>query len=273
MRKRIACFHDLSSYGGAALMNIIPIMYSAGIEVCPIPTALFTSHGALEGSRCMEVSGFLKEYINQYQELKLNFQGIYLGLFKTFEQMMEAEKFLEIFSKEETLTLLDPIMGDNGKLYSFIKEENIMIMRELMKKVQIITPNFTEACILSGKEYKENISDSEMQQLLISLSKLGAKQVVVTSVPRGEILVSYIYDGNNTTVVKSEKRPGSYPGTGDAFTAILMEEILKGSNLLQSVTKASAFVERGIDLIISKGYNPLEGIPMAELLGTFRDGS
>lgn len=268
MRKRIACFHDLSSFGGAALMNIIPIMYSGGIEVCPIPTALFTSHGAIKGSKSVELSGFMEEYTKQYQKLKLHFDGIYLGLFTTFEQMKEAERFLDIFSIKETLILLDPIMGDNGKLYSFVKEENVEIMRSLMKKAQIITPNFTEACILSGREYQEYMSDSEIEKLLISLSDFGPTQVIVTSVPRGEYIATYIYDSldQKTEVLMRKKRPGSYPGTGDAFTATLMADILMGSSVVDSVTKASYFVEKGIDLILNNGYNPLEGLPVAELL-------
>jgi len=268
MRKRIACFHDLSSFGGAALMNIIPVMYSFGIEVCPIPTSLFTSHGALKGSESMDVSGFIKEYTKQYKELKLNFDGIYLGLFTSLEQMKEAEIFLDIFSKKETLILLDPIMGDNGKMYSFIHEKNIEIMKELIGKVQIITPNFTEACIILDKVYKEELSNSEVEQLLVSLSDLGPKYVIVTSVPTGKDICTYVYDRmeKKIDVVKSERRPGSYPGTGDAFTATLMAEMLNSSSVIDSVSKAVSFVEEGIDLILKKGYNPLEGLPIADYL-------
>ncbi|MDV3426812.1 MAG: pyridoxamine kinase, partial [Bacillota bacterium] len=137
MRKRIACLHDLASYGGAALMNIIPIMYSSGIEVCPIPTSLFTSHGALIGSKCMDNSDFMKDYTAQYKKLQLNFDGIYLGLFTSENQIKEADYFLQCFSKKDTLILMDPIMGDNGKIYSFINEENVKDIIKLVKKADI----------------------------------------------------------------------------------------------------------------------------------------
>jgi Pyridoxal/pyridoxine/pyridoxamine kinase len=268
MRKRIACIHDLASYGGAALMNIIPIMYSYGIEVCPIPTSLFTSHGALIGSKSFDNSCFMKEYTAQYKQLQLKFDGIYLGLFTSSDQMNEADYFLQSFSKKDTLVLMDPIMGDNGKLYSFMNEDNIKTMRKLIKKAKIITPNLTEACIILGRQYKEDIDDNEIEEILISLSSFGPEQVIVTSVPREGFISSYIYNklDNRYGVIKGEKRPGSYPGTGDAYTAALMAHMLNGCSLIDSAFKATKLIEKGIDMIINNGYNPMEGLPIAEYL-------
>lgn len=268
MRKRIACFHDLASFGGAALMNIIPVMYSEGIEVCPIPTALFTSHGALKGSKSMGINGFIGEYSKQYKELNLSFDGIYLGLFTSLEQIKQVQDFLDIFIKEDTWLLLDPIMGDNGKLYSFINKENIKGMKELVKSAGIITPNLTEASILLGREFNDKTEDKEIEEILFSLGRLGPEYVVITSVPKEKYLCTYIYDRikNKTDVVKSIKRPGSYPGTGDAFAAMLMADMLKGADIVSGVKKAAGLIEKGIDLAVEKGYEPLEGLPLAELL-------
>jgi pyridoxine kinase len=267
MRKRIACLHDLASYGGAALMNIIPIMYRNGIEVCPIPTSLFTSHGALAGSKSFDNSGFMREYTNQYKQLEVNFDGIYLGLFTSEKQVNEADYFIRSFSEKDTLVLMDPIMGDNGKLYGFISDDNVKTIRNLIKRTKIITPNFTEACILLGREYNENIKRSEIEKILISLSTLGPDQIVLTSVPKGEFIFTYAYNRTENIFgeVKGQKRPGSYPGTGDAFTAALMAYMLNGSSLLDSVSAAADLVEKGIEMIIRNGYNPLEGLPLAEL--------
>jgi len=268
MRKRIACLHDLASYGGAALMNIIPIMYNSGIEVCPIPTSLFTSHGALIGSKSSDNSGFMKDYTAQYKQLELNFDGIYLGLFTSENQIKEADYFLQSFSKKDTLVLMDPIMGDNGKLYGFMDEENVKAMRKLLKKAKIITPNLTEACIILGRPYKEDIDKSEIEEILVSLSSFGPEQVIVTSVPSQGFVSSYIYNkiDNRYGVIKGEKRPGSYPGTGDAYTASLMAHLLNGCSLIDSAFEATKLVEKGIDMIIKNGYNPMEGLPLAEYL-------
>lgn len=268
MRKRIACLHDLASFGGAALMNIIPIMYSSGIEVCPVPTSLFTSHGALAGSKSIDNSDFMKEYTAQYKKLQVNFDGIYLGLFTSENQIKEADYFLQYFSKDDTLVLMDPVMGDNGKIYGFMNEENVKEIVKLIKRADIITPNLTEACIILGKPYKEDLTDSEIEEILISLSSFGPEKVIVTSVPRDGFISTYIYNktDNRFGVIKGEKRSGSYPGTGDAYTASLMAHLLNGCSLIDSAFEATKLVEKGIDMILDKGYDPLQGLPLAEYL-------
>ena len=266
MRIRIACLHDIASYGGAALMNIIPIMYSKGIEVSPVPTSLFTSHGAVEGAKSFDVSAFMKEYTRQYSKLNVHFDGIYLGLFTSVFQMEEALKFLESFSKENTLILLDPIMGDNGKLYGFIHENNVNSMRNLAKRADIITPNLTEACILAGIEYKEIFSEAELQALLVTLANLGPKHIVVTSVTKGNLICTYVYTKAKIQVVERERLPGSYPGTGDAFSAFLMAEMLKGTEIIEAVENAMIFIEECIKILLKNGYNSLEGLPIAEYI-------
>ncbi|HEY5560841.1 MAG TPA: pyridoxamine kinase [Clostridiaceae bacterium] len=268
MRKRIAVLHDLPSYGGAALMNIIPIMYSLGIEVCPIPTSLFTSHGGFKGLSSLSTSSFMKEYTRQYKELNLSFNGIYLGLFTTTVEIVLAEDFIRSISSEDTLIVLDPILGDNGKLYSFMKVDIVKALKDILKKVDIITPNLTEAYLLLGEAYNEFPSEEEVIYMLRSLSELGPKYVILTSVvEKGNILI-YIYDKekDSIAIIKREKLQGSYPGTGDAFTAIVVGELINGNSIINGVTKAADFVEKGIKIILEKGYNPLEGLPLGDYL-------
>ncbi|MDV3429408.1 MAG: PfkB family carbohydrate kinase, partial [Bacillota bacterium] len=181
--------------------------------------------------------------------------------------------FLQCFSKKDTLILMDPIMGDNGKIYSFINEENVKDIIKLVKKADIITPNLTEACIILGRPYKENLNHSEIEEILISLSSLGPEKVIVTSVPGTGFISTYIYNktDNRFGVIKGEKRPGSYPGTGDAYTASLMAHLLNGCSLIDSAFKATKLVEKGIDMIIKNGYNPMEGLPLAEYLSGLKN--
>jgi pyridoxine kinase len=276
MRKRIAVIHDLPSFGGAALMNTIPIMYNMGIEVNPIPTALFTSHGGFKGVKNVENDNFLDEYLNHWDKLKISFDGIYLGLFTTINQVGFAKKFLSRFKAENNIVLLDTIMGDNGNPYSFINYENIENIKSLLPYADIITPNLTEAYLLLGREYNKNPKDSEIIDILSSLSLLGPKRIVLTSVLNGEKISTFLYDSSSESV-KEYRRDildGYYPGTGDAFASILIGSMIQGKDLEAAVYKAINFVEKAINIVIGQGLNPMEGLPLgnADLIRELIEG-
>lgn len=243
-------------------------MYSLGVEVTPIPTVFFTSHGGLKGMEGRDNSDFMMEYTSQYKELKISFDGIYLGLFTSLKQLENIEGFLDAFAKDDALVVLDTIMGDNGKLYSFMNESIIEAMRSLVKRADIITPNLTEACLLLNRKYEENLSHEEVIDILKELSYMGPEKIILTSVNRESKLCTYTYEKETkmVNVVIREKLKGSYPGTGDAFAAVVMGELLNGKSLEASVNLAADFVEDCIRIIIEKNYNSLEGLPIAEYL-------
>lgn len=272
MRKRAAVINDLASYGGAALMNIIPILYRLGVEVNPIPTAFFTTHGGFKGIKKQDNTEFMSEYTKHWNELNLSFQGIYLGLFTSAKQIENAHNFLDAFIREETLTVFDPIMGDNGRLYSFMKDINLQGMRSLVQRADIITPNLTEACLLLDIPYCTSMDKDEIKNCLVELSKLGPQYVVITSVPKGDKISTYSYNREDEVIfeISREKISGSYPGTGDAFTSVLFAKILQGCSMEESLITAVNFVERGIKILMEKNFNSLEGLPLGdtELMGS-----
>ncbi|MDT8718666.1 pyridoxamine kinase [Clostridium sp. 19966] len=267
MRKRIAAIHDLACYGGAALMNIIPIMYNLGVEVNPIPTAIFTSHGAFNGVKKTENDAFMKEYLFQWKSNDFKFDGIYIGLFTSPKQVEFTKEFLDSFKHKDTLVVLDPILGDNGKLYGFMDEDSIENVKAILEKADVITPNLTEAALLTGMDYKKCCCEEEIEKCLKVLGKLGPKYVIITSVCLDDKMYIYIYDKTKDSVeyLCREKLKGSYPGTGDAFTAVLMGCLMKGMSICESAEKAAEFVEAGISLVISNNLNPLEGLPLADI--------
>lgn len=265
MRKRVAVLHSFPSYGAAGLMSIIPIMYSKGIDVNPIPTVLFTSHGAFTGVKSNENTKFLDEYTSQWLQLKLFFDGIYLGLFTNNQQILSTLKFIESFGKaNDCLIVLDPILGDNGKLYTFMDKTIIEGVRSLVGKAHIITPNLTEVCLLLNRKYKDNFTSDEIYSCLCELSELGVENIILTSVPNGDCLDIYIYKKSTASynVLSRKMLRGYYPGTGDAFTSIVTAEVLNGRDIADAVMNAVKFVENGISIILEKGLNPLEGLPL-----------
>lgn len=249
-------------------MNIIPIMYSLGIEVIPIPTELFTSHGGFKGVMRKDNSDFMVQYTSQYKELNISFNGIYIGLFTSLKQLEKIQEFLYEFNKNDTLVVLDTILGDNGKLYSFVNKNIIEEMRVLVKKANIITPNLTEAYFLLDKKYNENPSYEDVVGILKELSCMGPDKIILTSVNTGSKLCTYTYEkeAQKVNLITRERLEGSYPGTGDAFTAVVFGKLLNGKGLEESVNSAADFVEDCIKIILQNNYNPLEGLPLGEYL-------
>ncbi|WP_300347127.1 pyridoxamine kinase [Clostridium sp.] len=270
--KKVAAIHDISCYGRAALATIIPILSAMGNQVCPLPTAVLSTHTDGFGKPAIRgLSDFICETKNHWKRLKLDFQCIYSGYLANPSQVEFVEDFIKDFKEEETLVVIDPVMGDNGKLYNGMDEKMIEEMRGLIKNADIITPNITEATFLLGKKYKENLNKEEIRDCLIRLSKLGPKVSIITSVPSikgGDYIDTVLYDReeNMFYTYSHKKIDAFYCGTGDAFASILIGWILRGESIEEALGKACNFISEAIEYSEQFDYPPNEGIALESLL-------
>lgn len=270
--KKVAAIHDISCYGRAALATIIPILSAMGNQVCPLPTAVLSTHTDGFGKPAIRgLSDFIYDTKNHWKRLKLDFQCIYSGYLANPSQVEFVEDFIKDFKEEETLVVIDPVMGDNGKLYNGMDEKMIEEMRGLIKNADIITPNITEATFLLGKKYKENLNKEEIKDYLIGLSKLGPKVSIITSVPSikgGDYIDTVLYDReeNMFYTYSHKKIDAFYCGTGDAFASILIGWILRGESIEGALGKACNFISEAIEYSEQFDYPPNEGIALESLL-------
>ena len=240
---KIAAIHDISCYGRAALATIIPILSSMGNQVCPLPTAVLSTHTDGFGKPAIrDLSDFIYETKDHWKRLNLNFQCIYSGYLADPNQVKFVERFIEDFKEKNTLVVIDPVMADNGKLYDGMSEKMIEEMRTLIKSADIITPNITEASFLLGKEYKESLNEDEIKEYLVGLGDLGPKISIITSVTssRGnEYIDTVLYDREEKMFYTySHKRINAfYCGTGDAFASLLIGWILRGESIEKALEK------------------------------------
>lgn len=270
--KKVAAIHDISCYGRAALATIIPILSSMGNQVCPLPTAVLSTHTDGFGKPAIRgLSDFIYETKDHWKRLNLDFQCIYSGYLANPSQVEFVEDFINDFKKEDTLVVIDPVMADNGKLYDGIDKKMIDEMRILIKNAHIITPNITEASFLLGKEYKEDLTQDEVKEYLIELSRLGPKVSIITSVPssKGENYIdTVLYNREEKTfyTYSHEKINAFYCGTGDTFASILIGWILRGESIENSLGKACNFIAEAIEYSEQFDYPPNEGIALESLL-------
>ena len=253
--KRIAAIHDLSCFGRCALTVVIPTLSAMGYQVVPVPTALLSTHtGGFTDMYFKDLTQDMRDVSDHFDRLDLKFDAIYTGFLGSEEQIDVVLDFIRRFSDENTLIFVDPVMGDDGVLYSTYTDRLGSRMKELCAVADIITPNLTEACFLSGEKYKDTSDNDEGEafpyadRLRESLTELGCGRIIITGIPHaGNMFGTYGHAENEFSKgymysVKRVKR--SYPGTGDLFASVLLGCIMAGDELGEAMRFASDYVCR-----------------------------
>lgn len=274
--KKVAAIHDLAGFGRASLTAIIPILSNMGIQVCPFTTAVLSSNtGFFKDFTFVDLTDTMEDYMNHWKKINMEFDCIYSGFVGSAKQVDIILNFIENFKSKSNIVVVDPVMGDDGKLYPTIDSNIVEKMKLLVSKADIITPNFTEATYLLGEKYTKSIKEDEIKEILVELSNLGPEIVVITSVPDAftpENVNVYAYDkkNNNFWNVKCEHIPVEFPGTGDAFTSVLIGSLLNGDSLPIALDRSVQFILMGIKESYGFSYPRREGILLEKVLGTLK---
>ncbi len=277
--KKVAAIHDLSGYGRASLTTIIPILSNMKVQVCPVPTAILSTHtGGFEGYSFIDLTDYMQEHIAHWKRLDLEFDCIYSGFLGSPKQIEIVADFIDYFGKKSKFIVVDPVMGDNGKLYSTMDNEMVVGMRNLIKKADIITPNFTEVMYLLGKEYDKNIDIEKAKEYLKDLSNMGPKIVIATSVPEIEenkmdkktSVVAYDRENDVFWRVSCRYIPASYPGTGDAYTSVVIGSLLQGDSLPMAIERGVQFITQCIMASYGFKYPKKEGVLLEKMLDVLK---
>lgn len=243
-----------------------------GIQVCPFPTAILSNHtGGFEDFSFVDLTDSMENYMNHWKKINIEFDCIYSGFLGSTKQVDIILDFIKSFKNESNLMVVDPVMGDNGKLYPTINKDMIEKMKNLIKKADIITPNITEATYLLGKDYNNTIEENEVKKMLVGLSNLGPKIVVITSVFDNYIsdninVFAYDKESNKFWKVNCKYIPAEYPGTGDAFTSVLIGSLLNGDSLPIALDRSVQFITIGIRESYGFTYPKREGILLEKVL-------
>ncbi len=268
--KRTAVLHDLCGIGKAALTNVIPILSTLGVEVCPIPTMILTSHTGGFSPNIERLDGYISKAAQHYLELNINFESIFVGYLGSTNNIEETLLLLESVNKNKSLVVLDPIFADNGSYYSNFNKEYSDSLKRIIRYSHIITPNFTEACILCDEKIVEEVNEEKLLVLSRKLYSLGCENVIITSVPvanKKKIGIT-VYNGENDSLklIIRDRIERSYPGTGDVFTSVLIGLIMDDNSLEKSVEESCKFVENCIKESSSYDYPTREGLILEPIL-------
>lgn len=267
-QKKIAVINDFSGFGRCSIAVALPIISAMGIQCCPLPTAIFSNHTGFESFYWTDCTQHMAPYAEEWGKLGLRFKGIATGFLGSVEQIDLVEDFLVRFRNEDTMVLVDPVMGDYGRLYPTYSPVLAQNMARLVKYADILTPNLTEACILTGTEYKPVPTQDELLTMCQTLSAMGPRQVVISGLDFGDELGNFIYQADAEPHLLKVAKVGEYrSGTGDVFSSILIGCAVNGMDFTQGVAKAADFISKALKRTTELGLPRTDGICFEELMG------
>lgn len=265
---KVAAIHDLSGVGRCSLSVILPTMSAQGIQVCPVPTAILSTHtGGFGDVVLRDLTDYISPALEHYKRLDYKFDCVYSGFLASTEQIDHCLEFFEYY--KDALKVVDPVMADNGKPYKTCTPELCSRMGELAAIADIITPNITEAAMLLGENpLQPDVSMQKIKSCLVRLSELGPKIVVITSVFSDGRTYNVGYDRDHSKFwrIPYNMINAHYPGTGDVFASVLTGSILRGDSLPIAMNRATAFLERAIKTTYSYSTDSREGIMLESCL-------
>lgn len=269
---KVAAIHDLSGFGRCSLTVIIPVLSAMGIQACPLPTAILSTHsGGFDGFVFHDLTQIMEPYGIHWMDQNIEFDCLYSGFLGSEEQidhMLNLFKYLK--TKDEQLVVVDPVMADNGVLYKTYNIEMQKGMALLVKKADVITPNLTEAYFLLNRPYiNKPLDDERIKELLKSLSDIGPETVVITSLETTDgcnVNVGYNKTEDLYWKVAYDHVPVSYPGTGDIFTSVLIGGLLDGNSLPLAMDRATQFVSLAVRTTFEYGGVKREGVLLERVL-------
>ncbi len=243
LMKKCAVINDISGFGKCSLTASVPILSAMGIQVNPVVTGVFTNQTGYDSFDFVDLTEMIPQVIREWSRLSPHFDGILTGFFLSDRQSEYILDFIRRFKDADTVLLVDPVMADNGVIYDTYTPGMVEGVKRLCAVADIITPNLTELRLLSGEE--------DIMTAGEKLLDSGIRSIVVTGIVENGCISNYVFsDGTvkkyQTDFIESEIHGGSFSGTGDIFSSLVLGKILNHVSVFEAVRQAGEFINRAI---------------------------
>ena len=271
-QKKIAVINDISGFGRCSIAVSMPIISAMKVQCCPVPTSIFSNHTGFPEFFFDDYTEKMQAYIDNWKKLHLEFHGIQTGFLGSEQQIEIVKQFIEDFCTPHTMVIIDPVMGDHGKTYPTYTPELCQAMKQLVAYADILTPNLTEACILTDTPFHEgHWTMKELEQLAQQLAAQGPEKIVITGVPQKKYVSNLVFEQGGVPKLLRTLRIGSErSGTADVFPSIIAADAVNHGPCEQSVRKASRFIKKCILRSIELGLPKTDGVCFEEFLTTLK---
>ncbi len=280
---RAAVIHDLSGFGRCSLTEVIPILSVMGVQCCPLPTAFLSTHtGGFSGFTFLDLTEELPRAADHWKSLDLKFQAIYTGFLGSERQISIVADFIRRFRGPDTLVVVDPVMGDDGKAYQTYTPAMCAGMERLAKLADVITPNLTEAAFLLGRDYAALLDggralhdEAALQELAEELSLGGKRSVALTGAALAPGQTGAMcFDARTGKAEAVQTGFVAHPlhGTGDIFASVLTGALIRGDSLRDAAALAVDFIHACALRTVEQNLPLREGVDFEPLLGRLLPG-
>lgn len=254
--KRVLLISDLTSFGKCSLTVSIPIISSLGIETIPLPTMLLSNHTGFDSYILKDNTDTLLDFFNEFKKIDLNFDCVYTGFFKDAGQIDITKDIVKFYKDKGSMIFIDPILGENGELFKCFDEKYLESMKDLVNLADFISPNITEACLLTNSNINDNPIDT--------INKFNCK-VVITSI-RKDNQIGYLIKDEDINEIYYPYIDKKIHGTGDVFSSFMCGEMIKTNNFKESCIKAAEFTNKAIINTINNHPDDLYGVAFEDIL-------
>lgn len=273
MTKSVAVINDLSGFGKCSLTAAIAVLSVMGVQPCPLPTAILTNQTGYKDHYCYDFSKHMSFYTEMWLKNNAHFDGIYSGYIAGESQVEFIKSFINTFRKSNTKIIVDPVMGDNGKLYSAYTKSTCNKIKELAKTADIITPNLTELCILTDEDYNSVTEKSDSDAFFEYIEQVARKcishndmKIAVTGIKKDDFIYNGVFEKGSAEFFKSKEYGNSFSGTGDIFASVICGSVLNDISLSKAVENATRFIEYVIKETIKEPYEKNHGVDFEKYL-------
>ena len=247
---KILTIQDISCVGQCSLTVALPILSAAGVETCILPSAVLSTHTAgFSGFTVRDLTEDIPAIAAHWRKEKIAFDAVYTGYLGSTEQIADVKNIFDTLLKPGALTIVDPAMADNGRLYPAFDAAYVEAMKSLAFSADIILPNITEACFLTGTEYRESYDETYIAALLDSLTAAGAKTIVLTGVGYAPDKTGVVVrEGAETRYYEHRKIAKGCHGTGDVYAAAFVGALENGFDAYAAAVLAADYTVRCIEV-------------------------
>lgn len=241
---KILSVQDISCYGQCSLTVALPILSSYGHETIILPSSILSTHtSGFKDFTVLDLTDEMPKIVNHWIKENIEVDAIYTGYIGDENQFKLILECKDKLLKDQGLFIVDPVLGDQGKLYPALNNNIVLEMKKICKVADYIIPNITEACFLTNNNYLEEYSEDYIEKLLEDLLKLGTKNVILTGVSYEKNKIGAIYyNGKEKIEYYSSKMPMSYHGTGDIFSSVIVGNLLNKVDIYENLKDSVEFI-------------------------------